>query len=256
MDFRKTFDTIPEEFDKWRPRYCPELFERVISYSQLGPGRSALEIGPGTGQATEPILKTGCDYLAIELGEHFCDFMNKHFGAYDNFHIVNADFETYDFGKRKFDLVYSAATIQWIPEQIAFSRTYELLKPGGVLAMFMTRTDYRTPNPALYDAIQRVYDAHFHVDEHYTCHLDYERAVNYGFEDFHYTEWKQRCVYTAQQYVEYLAATQIEHITLKEPYRSRYFSGIEQAVRDAGGSITLDNTIALYLTRKPASAQK
>ena len=50
MDFRKTFDTIPEEFDKWRPRYCPELFERVISYSQLGPGRSALEIGPGTGQ--------------------------------------------------------------------------------------------------------------------------------------------------------------------------------------------------------------
>ena len=22
MDYRKIFDTIPEEFDKWRPRYC------------------------------------------------------------------------------------------------------------------------------------------------------------------------------------------------------------------------------------------
>lgn len=26
MDFRKTFDWIPEQFDKWGPRYCDELF--------------------------------------------------------------------------------------------------------------------------------------------------------------------------------------------------------------------------------------
>lgn len=251
MDFRKTYDAIPEQFDRWRPRYCPELFERVIAYSGLGPGRAALEIGPGTGQATEPMLRTGCDYLAVELGEHFCDFMRARFAAYPNFHIVNADFETCDFGRRKFDLVYSAATIQWIPERIAFTRTYDLLRPGGALAMFMTRTDSRSPNPALYDAIQRVYDAHFHVDVRYTCHLDYARAVDYGFEDFHYADWKQRCVYTAQQYVDYLAATQVEHITLKEPYRSRFFDGVKQAVRDAGGTIALDNTIALYLARKP-----
>lgn len=252
MDFRKTFDSIPEQFDRWRPRYCPELFKCVISYSGLGPGRSALEIGPGTGQATQPILDTGCDYLAIELGERFCDFMRRRFAAYDNFDVANADFETFNFGKRKFDLVYSAATIQWIPERIAFTRAYELLKPGGALAMFMTRTDDKTPNPKLYDAIQRVYDAHFRVDTRYTCHLDYERAVNYGFEDFHYTDWKQSCTYSAQQYVEYLAATQVEHVTLREPYRSRFFGGVRQAVEDAGGSITLNNTIALYLARKPA----
>ena len=26
MDYRKIFDTIPEEFDQWRPRYCGGLF--------------------------------------------------------------------------------------------------------------------------------------------------------------------------------------------------------------------------------------
>ena len=26
MDFRKTFDRIPEAFDKYRPRYCTELY--------------------------------------------------------------------------------------------------------------------------------------------------------------------------------------------------------------------------------------
>lgn len=36
MDFRKTFDKIPEEFEVYRPRYCEELFENTadeyISY--------------------------------------------------------------------------------------------------------------------------------------------------------------------------------------------------------------------------------
>lgn len=36
----------------------------------LNPEKKVLEIGPGTGQATESILKTGCDYTAIELGEN------------------------------------------------------------------------------------------------------------------------------------------------------------------------------------------
>ncbi len=98
MDFRKTYDRIPEQFDKWRPRYCDELYDAVIAYAGLDPGKAALEIGPGTGQATEPFLKTGCNYLAIELGEHLAAFMRNKFGTYDNFHIVNADFETHDFG--------------------------------------------------------------------------------------------------------------------------------------------------------------
>ena len=49
MDFRKTFDRIPDQFDKWRPRYCDELFRDIIEYANIGPGKSVIEIGPGTG---------------------------------------------------------------------------------------------------------------------------------------------------------------------------------------------------------------
>lgn len=69
MEFRKIFDTIPEEFDKYRPRYCSQLFEELIDYAKIDKDKSVLELGPGTGQATDPILNTGCDYLAIELGD-------------------------------------------------------------------------------------------------------------------------------------------------------------------------------------------
>ena len=69
--FQKTFDKIPEEFEMYRSRYCEELFDKLSSVCCLDSDKMVLEIGPGTGQATEPILLTGCNYRAIELGENF-----------------------------------------------------------------------------------------------------------------------------------------------------------------------------------------
>ena len=80
QEFRKIFDTIPEQFDRYRPRYCGELFSALIGYANIGPGKTVLELGPGTGQATDPILNTGCDYHAIELGEHLCAMMKSKYG--------------------------------------------------------------------------------------------------------------------------------------------------------------------------------
>lgn len=68
MDFRNTFDRIPKTFDKYRARYCDELFTEIITVSDLNSSKDVLEIGLGTGQATGAILKTGCNYKAIELG--------------------------------------------------------------------------------------------------------------------------------------------------------------------------------------------
>lgn len=73
-DERKVFDRIPEQFDRMRWRYTPEMFAALIGYAQVDEKSRVLEIGPGTGQATEPLLKTGCRYLAVELGEHLADF--------------------------------------------------------------------------------------------------------------------------------------------------------------------------------------
>ena len=70
MDLRKSFDNDAINYDKWRPRYCNELFNDIIEYSRLNPEKECIEIGCGTGQATEPILKTGSSLLALELGEN------------------------------------------------------------------------------------------------------------------------------------------------------------------------------------------
>ena len=57
----------------------------MIGYAEIGPDKTVLEIGPGTGQATDPILETGCEYHAIELGEHLFAKMKEKYGRVPNF---------------------------------------------------------------------------------------------------------------------------------------------------------------------------
>ncbi len=251
MEFRKVFDTIPEQFDKYRPRYSAELFADLIAYAGITPEKSVLELGPGTGQATEPILYTGCDYHAIELGEHLAEMMRRKYDKYPNFSLVNDDFITFDFGIQRFDMIYSAATIQWIPEEIAFSKTFKLLKPGGTLAMMLTRSDYKTPNEELFHKIQKVYSEYFKPETEYIHGaFQYTNAPDYGYTDFEKREYYGKREFTAEEYVAF-CGTHCDHIVIPEPYRSKFFNGLKKAVVEAGNKINFYDTFDLFLARKP-----
>lgn len=253
MDYRKIFDTIPEQFDKFRPRYSPDLFADLISYAGIGPGKTVLELGPGTGQATDPILKTGCDYNAIELGENFYRKMNEKYGAFSNFHIVNDDFITHDFGGQKFDMIYSAATIQWIPERVAFPKTLELLKPGGVLAMMLLHGDYKTPNEELYAEIQKQYDRYYKPVKLYKDMkepFDYTHATDYGYVDFERRDFHGTRVFTADEYVQY-CGTHSDHLAIPEPDKTIFFNALRDTVLRFGDRVEFRDTYILYLAKKP-----
>ncbi len=251
MEFRKIFDTIPEQFDKFRPRYCRELFDFLIDHADINREKKVLEIGPGTGQATDPILRTGCDYNAIELGEHLYAKMLEKYGRFPNFHIVNDDFITHDFGQQKFDVIYSAATIQWIPEDVAFSKTFDLLKPGGVLAMILTKADYKTPNEDLYAKIQKLYDQYYKPEIPYTHGgFKYDNALKYGYEGFEEHDFHGRREMDPDEYVSF-CGTHCDHIVIPEPYKTLFFEGLRKAVAENGGKIVFEDTYVLYLTKKP-----
>ena len=254
MDFRKIFDSIPEQFDEWRSRYCNELFKDLIEYARIDSDKKVLEIGPGTGQATEPILKTNCSYLAIELGRNFTEFMKNRFGIYENFKIINDDFESYDFGENRFDLVYSAAAFQWIPEKIGYPKAYNVLKNGGIFAMFMIRPDIQSGggnmDEPLYSKIQEVYTSYFHPETEYKCQLDYDARNKYGFVELECREYYKTREYDANGYIS-LISTHSDHLTLAEPYKSKFYKSIREVIMNAGNKIKLYDKIVLYLAKKP-----
>ena len=250
FDERKVFDTIPEQFDRWRLRYTPELFAFLVSRCSLGKGTRCLEIGPGTGQATDFALDAGCDYTAIELGSNFAGVLRRKYGGRPNFKLINGDFELRPFASGSFDFVYSAATIQWIDPTIAFSKCFDILKPGGYLAMFLLHGDYRTPNPALYADIQKVYDAHYHTEAPYKRRFPYLDAPKYGFESEERFSFPSSRRYTADEYVEYIH-THSDHIMLREDCREAFYGGIRDAILRHGNKIEFRDEFILYLCRKP-----
>ncbi len=249
MEFRKVFDLIPEAFDAWRPRYCEEAFDDIIRYADLGPGKRVLEIGPGTGQASEPLIKTGCDYTGIELGEHLAEFMKRKFAACPNCRVINGDFLTHDFGEEKFDLIFSAATIQWIGEP-AFPRSYDLLIPGGCLIMIANISDdaARNPKEMLHEK-DEVYRKYWHPETPYTCRIDKMKVVDYGFSQPEVSDFHYDTDMTADEFVA-MTMTHADHITLKDPDRTRFMEDLRDVVNRHGGIWKRHDRVNVVKTRK------
>lgn len=249
FDKRLVFDTIPELFDKWRVRYSQELFDHIVKECSLDRKKKCLEIGPGTGQATEFALKTGCDYCAIELGTHLAEILKRKYDKFENFQVINADFEIYPFESGQFDLVYSAAAIQWIKEEIAYKKCYSILKDHGYLAMCYMCGDYKTDDPALFEDIQQIYDTYFVSESPYKQKFNYEDGEKYGFHYLGRKDFHGRRSYSADEYIEYIK-THSDHITLREENRNPFFHGIRDAILNHGNNISFQDTYVLHLYQK------
>ena len=249
MEFRKIFDSIPQEFDRWRPRYGKELFDVLIDTAGIVPGKKVLELGPGTGQATDPILATGCDYLGIELGEHLAEFMWLKYGGVSNFRLINDDFITREFEEASFALIYSAATIQWIPEEIAYPKVLKLLKPGGFLAMMYVSAEYKSTDPALYEEIQKGYAKFFHPETPYRQKFHYDRAQEYGFASLERREFFGERVFTAEEFVAF-SMTHCDHLVLRPEDKKGWCDHVRRAIEEAGNRLVMKDTYILYLAQK------
>ncbi len=55
--------------------------------------------------------------------------------------------------------------------------------------------------------------------------------------------------FTAEEYIE-LLGTYSDHIAIDEPIRKKFFSEIEQAIKEHGGVIKIFDTMDLQLARK------
>ena len=122
MDLRLTFNEVSAEYDNLRPRYVDELFTDIIQFSAIDKTKRALEIGIGTGQATLPFLKTGCDLTAIEIGDKLAQYSRGKFATYEHFKVLNQDFESVSLEDNSYDLIYSASAFHWIPPGLVCRR--------------------------------------------------------------------------------------------------------------------------------------
>lgn len=132
------FDQEAALYDRARPPYPEALFTHLVSQSRLTAGMRALEIGPGTGQATEPLARRGLHVWAVELGPNLAEAARKRLAPYPKVTVLTGDFEVISLPVEDFDLVYAATSIHWISPSIRLIKPHRLLKPHGHLAVIHT----------------------------------------------------------------------------------------------------------------------
>ena len=255
-----TFDTVASTYEKLRPGYNDELYKTIFDYIPVDKSSNVVEIGIGGGQATLPVLKTGCKLTAVEYGEQFSALCRDKFKDYPDFNVITNKFENVDFENNAYDLVYSASAFHWIPEEIGYKKVFAMLKKGGAFARFANHPYRDKGNPALSAAIDEIYDKYYNKYHNkkrellteYTEKQAADRAMiseKYGFTDIRYALFYRERVFTAKEYIE-LLGTYSDHIAIEETIRTKFFSAIEKAINEYGGTITIYDTMDLQLARK------
>ncbi len=253
-----TFDTVASAYDKFRPSYPDDLYEMIFNYISLNETCCAVEVGIGGGQATLPILKTGCNVTAVEYGKEFSELCEEKFKKYPNFSVLTNKFENTLFENNKYDLVYSATAFHWITESIGYEKVFSMLKSGGVFVRFANHPYPAKDNLPLFEEIQSIYGEYYHNKKpksrvEYTVEQAAQIAKiaeKYGFADIKYALFHRTRTFSASEYCA-LLGTYSDHIAITENIRMEFFSKIEDVINSYGGSITVYDTIDLQLARKP-----
>ncbi len=256
-----TFDTVASAYEKFRPEYPDELYKMIFDYISLNESCHAVEVGIGGGQAALPFLKTGCNLTAVEYGKQLSELCKKKFKGFRNFTIVTNKFEELNFADDAFDLVYSASAFHWVPEGTGYTKVFSMLKSGGAFARFANHPYRAKDNIPLSQEIDRIYAAYYYkyYDKKPEAPTEYSEkqamqrariADKYGFTDIKYAMFHRTRTLSANEY-SMLLGTYSDHIAIEQGIRTEFFSRIEDAINNHGGSITVYDTIDLQLARKP-----
>lgn len=258
MDKKYLFDEIVINYDKIRANYGTELFKDIINYARITLDKSIIEVGSGTGKATEPFLKTKCNVTAVELGKNLTSYTREKFKTYKNLNVVQSAFENYECDDNKFDLLYSATAFHWIPDEIGYKKAYRIIKNGGTIALFWNNPSPNNKDNPLHQKIQSIYNEllpewSYKVSDNEAKSKHAARINNIkqcGFINIEFKQYYNIRKMTGVEYIE-LLNTYSDHIALDKSIQLPLYNAIRTAIEEFGNELIINNTVDLYLARKP-----
>jgi SAM-dependent methyltransferase len=136
MEQRFTFDAIAALYDSARPDYPDALFADVAALAGLAPDDAILEIGCGTGRATQGFARSGFPILALDPGAALLEVARQRLASFANVRLKEGTFEAWPLEPEAFSLVAAAQSWHWVAPHVRFVKAAAALKSGGFLAVF------------------------------------------------------------------------------------------------------------------------
>jgi SAM-dependent methyltransferase len=254
----RVFGTDAAGYHAGRIGYPEELYDAIADYA--GPVGKLLEIGPGTGLATQVLLdRFSPDALvAVEADPSMAEHLSK-LDIDSRLQIVTGDFLTVPLATG-FDLAACAAAFHWLQPESALARLRQLLRPAGAVALWWNSYRQVDIGDPFADAVTPLLnDISLPPSEgasgHYSLDVDLHREALTGaglvrFEPHLFRRERTidlaalRALYGSYSYVR----------ALPEPRRGELLDAIiALAQREFGDSVPNVVLSALYLASNPES---
>jgi trans-aconitate methyltransferase len=253
---KQSFNHVASSYETYRPAYPTEMYTHILDYANLSKTAPLLEIGCGTGKATEGFLNHGFENITcVEYGENLAALTQDKFSAYPHINVVHSPFEDFTGKENHFSLAFSGTAFHFIPPHIGYPKTASLLKKDGVIAFFWFV--HVPSDEPVYQEISDIYKKYApHLDDRSIPSLEEvieERSrITTESGHFHHLKvhtynWNQ--LYTPHDYLG-LLDTHSGHQVLLQSQKQALYEGIEKSILNHGGQITKKHVVALYLARK------
>lgn len=139
---RRLFGLDPAGYSAGRPDYPEAVYETLARRCGLGPTTQVLEIGPGTGLVTRPLLREVAHVTAVEPDLSMASYL-RDAAASANLDVVPSSFEEADVGRARFDLAVAATSFHWVDQEVGLSKLGHTLRPGGWATLWWTLSTIR-----------------------------------------------------------------------------------------------------------------
>lgn len=154
-----TFDQVADLYDRARPSYPTQILDDLVALAKLPAHARLVEIGSGTGQATVPLAERGYAITGVELGEQLAAVARRNLASFRNVEMITANFESWEPDRAEFDAVVAFTAFHWISPETRYTRTAELLREGGKLAIVSTQHVLPPGGDSFFVEVQEDYSA-------------------------------------------------------------------------------------------------
>jgi demethylmenaquinone methyltransferase/2-methoxy-6-polyprenyl-1,4-benzoquinol methylase len=139
----------------WNERMRDEALELL----DIESGDRVLDVGCGTGFATEGLLQYTDDVHGLDQSVHQMEKAFEKFGKRDRVKFYRGDAERLPFAADTFDVVWSSGSIEYWPNPVdALAECRRVAKPGGQVLVVGPNYPGTTLFQRLADAIMLFYD--------------------------------------------------------------------------------------------------